>query len=88
MKRTIVVAALVAVVSVAAPAVQATSRHQARIAAPVIQDRYCLQGRTYGYPGDCGFSTYEQCRATASGTDAGCGINPAAAYDRQRPGYY
>ena len=45
-----------------------------------VQDRYCLQGRQSGYPGNCEFSTYEQCRATASGTDEGCGINPMRAY--------
>ena len=25
-----------------------------------IQDRYCLQGETYGYPGNCQFSSYQQ----------------------------
>jgi hypothetical protein len=49
-----------------------------------IQDRYCLQGRSWGYPGNCQFSTYRQCMATASGTFATCGINPAYAYARQR----
>ncbi|MGJ4929264.1 DUF3551 domain-containing protein [Bradyrhizobium sp. HKCCYLS2038] len=52
--------------------------------ASAAQDRYCLQGRSWGYPGNCQFSTYEQCRATASGTDADCGINPAYAFARQR----
>jgi hypothetical protein len=51
------------------------------------QDRFCLQGRIWGYPGNCQFATYGQCRAAASGTDADCGINPAYAYARQR-GYY
>ena len=40
------------------------------------QDRYCLQGRQWGHPGNCQFSSYAQCMATASGTDASCGINP------------
>jgi len=53
-----------------------------------IQDRYCLQGRTWGYPGNCQFSTYQQCMATASGTDAYCGINPMHAFARQRQGGY
>ena len=53
-----------------------------------IQDRYCLQGRSWGYPGNCQFSTYEQCMATASGTDAYCGINPMHAFARQRQGEY
>jgi hypothetical protein len=52
-----------------------------------IQDRYCLQGRSWGYPGNCQFSTYRQCMATASGTDAYCGINPMRAFARQQGGY-
>jgi Protein of unknown function (DUF3551) len=48
------------------------------------ESRYCLQSREWGYPGNCQFSTYEQCLATASGTDAGCGINPRYAFARQR----
>ncbi|MBV9458312.1 MAG: DUF3551 domain-containing protein [Bradyrhizobium sp.] len=51
------------------------------------QDRYCLQGRGWGYPGNCAFATYAQCMATASGTDAGCGVNPRYAYARQRGSY-
>ena len=27
---------------------------------------YCLQGRIWGYPGNCQFSNYAQCAATAS----------------------
>ena len=57
--------------------------------AEAIQDRYCLQGRVWGYPGNCQFSSYNQCMATASGTDAYCGINPMYAYARQqRPRVY
>ena len=36
-----------------------------------------------GYPGDCSYSTYVQCQASASGTIDGCGINPRYAYARQ-----
>lgn len=50
---------------------------------PVRQDIYCLQGRTWGYPGNCQFSTYDQCMATASGTYAYCGMNPIYAFERQ-----
>ncbi|WP_128948156.1 DUF3551 domain-containing protein [Bradyrhizobium nanningense] len=50
---------------------------------PARQDVYCLQGRTWGYPGNCQFSTYSQCMATASGTYAYCGINPIYAFERQ-----
>jgi hypothetical protein len=48
----------------------------------VAQARYCLQGRIWGYPGNCQFATYRQCMASASGTDAYCGINPRSAYAR------
>lgn len=56
-------------------------------AAESIQDSYCLQGRKSGYPGNCQFSSYEQCMATASGTADGCGINPLNAFVQQRRGY-
>jgi hypothetical protein len=49
---------------------------------------YCLQGRIWGYPGNCQFSSYAQCMATASGTDAYCGINPQYAFALQRRGDY
>ncbi|MBR0851555.1 DUF3551 domain-containing protein [Bradyrhizobium diazoefficiens] len=52
----------------------------------VAQDRYCLQGRIWGYPGNCQFATYQQCMATASGTNAYCGINPQYAFAAQRRG--
>jgi hypothetical protein len=55
--------------------------------AETIQDRFCLQGRQSGYPGNCEFSTYQQCQATASGTNEGCGINPMRAYSQRRGGY-
>jgi hypothetical protein len=55
-------------------------------AAEAIQDRYCLQGRKWGYPGNCQFSTYQQCMATASGTNAYCGINPMRAFADQHRG--
>jgi hypothetical protein len=45
---------------------------------------YCLQGKSWGYPGNCQFETFQQCQATASGTDSGCGINPQVAFARQR----
>lgn len=57
-------------------------------ATEAIQDNYCLQGRKSGYPGNCEFSTYQQCLATASGTDEGCGINPMKAFAQQRHGAY
>jgi Protein of unknown function (DUF3551) len=48
---------------------------------------WCLQGRTWGYPGSCQFSTYWQCEATAPGTFSYCGINPRFAYARQYRDY-
>ena len=53
-----------------------------------IQDQFCLQGRQWGYPGNCQFSSYAQCMATASGTDAYCGINPRYAFARQQRDAY
>jgi hypothetical protein len=47
---------------------------------------YCLQGRIWGYPGLCYFTSYEQCLASASGVDAYCGINPLFAFAQQRQG--
>ena len=55
--------------------------------AAAANDRYCLQGREWGYPGNCEFSTYSQCTASASGTDAYCGINPQYAYKGPRSGH-
>ncbi|MBR0819726.1 DUF3551 domain-containing protein [Bradyrhizobium liaoningense] len=52
--------------------------------APGVADSYCLQGRIWGYPGNCQFATYEQCMATASGIQAYCGVNPTHAFAQQR----
>jgi hypothetical protein len=41
-----------------------------------------------GYPGNCMFSSYAQCMATASGTNNGCGINPQYLFTHQRNGTY
>jgi Protein of unknown function (DUF3551) len=48
------------------------------------KDSYCLQGRRWGYPGNCQFSSYQQCMASASGTVDYCGINPMKANVPQR----
>ena len=47
---------------------------------------YCLQGKDYGLPGLCQFTSYQQCMATASGIVAYCGINPSFAYGWQPRG--
>lgn len=57
-------------------------------ASAAIQDSYCLQGRQSGYPGNCEFSSYRQCIATANGTGEGCGINPMRVYARPSHGGY
>jgi hypothetical protein len=38
--------------------------------------RYCLQGDDYAGAGDCEFTSYLQCQATASGRTAYCTANP------------
>ena len=57
-------------------------------AAQAANDRYCLQGRIWGYPGNCQFASYQQCLASASGTDAYCGINPQYYFAQRRYYYY
>lgn len=38
---------------------------------------YCIKGCDFGAGrGDCSFSSYQQCQATASGRDATCAENP------------
>jgi hypothetical protein len=38
---------------------------------------FCIKGGDFGGSlGDCSFSSYEQCKATASGRDAYCDANP------------
>lgn len=51
-----------------------------------VPNSYCLQGRVWGYPGNCQFSSYAQCMDTANGTDAYCGINPQYAFALRRRG--
>jgi hypothetical protein len=57
-------------------------------AIPQPQDLYCLQGRIWGYPGNCQFATYEQCSASASGTNAYCDVNPQYLFARGPRGYW
>ena len=45
---------------------------------------YCAQGRGVGVPGDCSYTSYGQCMASASGRDLYCNINPRVAF-RQAP---
>src|SRR5262249_43536282 len=80
MSRLLVAALMAAsVFALAAPASPASARQyrQGYVSPSGPYDQYCLQGRIWGYPGNCQFATYDQCVASASGTDAYCGINPA-----------
>jgi len=45
---------------------------------------YCLQGRGIGIPGDCSYTSYAQCMASASGRALTCNINPRVAFGQQR----
>jgi hypothetical protein len=47
---------------------------------------YCAQGRGVGIPGDCSYSSYQQCLASASGRNLSCNVNPRVAFARQRSG--
>jgi Protein of unknown function (DUF3551) len=76
--------ALVVIVTSGMPS-QARPRGPVLRAAP--QDQYCLQGRIWGYPGNCQFSNYQQCMVTASGTDAYCGPNPQYSFAGPQRGY-
>ncbi len=58
----------------------------ASISSAAANDRYCLQGGTWGYPGNCQFSTYHQCKMSASGTISHCGVNPRYAHHRHPQG--
>jgi Protein of unknown function (DUF3551) len=45
---------------------------------------WCVTGRDMGYPGDCTYTTYAQCMASASGRYAYCKLNPFVAYGQQQ----
>ena len=80
---------MMALAAIAIPSSSALARrHAAYAPAPSgIQDRFCLQGRRWGYPGNCLFSTYEQCMWSASGTPDYCGENPQYLFRQQGRGY-
>ncbi|KYH02907.1 DUF3551 domain-containing protein [Bradyrhizobium sp. DOA1] len=46
---------------------------------------WCAQGGEYDYPGECAYSTYEQCQASVSGRLLFCDRNPRFAYGPDRP---
>lgn len=80
---TLAAASIFALTASASPA-SARQYRQGYVSPSDQYDRYCLEGRIWGYPGNCQFATYEQCLASASGTDAYCGISPAYAFARDR----
>jgi hypothetical protein len=45
---------------------------------------YCVQGRGVGVPGDCSYSSYGQCMASASGRGLYCTVNPRVAFGQQQ----
>ncbi len=45
---------------------------------------YCVRGGGFGYPGDCSYTSYAQCEASASGRLAYCDVNPRFAFAQQR----
>ncbi len=47
---------------------------------------WCVQGRGVGIPGDCSYTSYGQCMASASGRALYCNINPRVAFGRERRG--
>jgi hypothetical protein len=52
--------------------------------AAAIDYPWCVQGKEIGYPGDCSYTTYAQCQASASGRYASCGANPLFAFQQQQ----
>jgi hypothetical protein len=54
--------------------------------AAAIDYPWCVQGRGIGIPGDCAYTSYAQCMASASGRGLYCNVNPRAAFGRERRG--
>ena len=54
--------------------------------APAAAHEYpwCVQGIGVGYPGECMYTSFAQCQASASGRLASCGMNPRFAYGQPR----
>lgn len=84
--RQVLVAGLFAVclVAIANPG-SAHTHMRAPAVAAASMDRYCIEGNFWGF--NCEFSTYEQCKATASGTSGMCSENPRYLYEEHRRGY-
>jgi hypothetical protein len=54
--------------------------------AAAIDYPWCVQGRGIGIPGDCSYTSYNQCMASASGRGLYCNVNPRTAFSRERRG--
>ena len=54
--------------------------------AAAIDYPWCVQGRGVGIPGDCSYTSYAQCMASASGRGLFCNVNPRVAFGRERRG--
>jgi hypothetical protein len=54
--------------------------------AAAIDYPWCVQGRGIGIPGDCSYTSYNQCMASASGRGLYCNVNPRTAFGRERRG--
>ena len=46
---------------------------------------WCAQGGEYDYPGECAYSTYEQCQASVSGRLLFCDRNPRILFNQAQP---
>lgn len=77
MRRLLLAAMAVAAAGIASVATSAPAAAQA--------DAWCVQGRDEGIPGDCSYSSYAQCMASASGRNAYCNVNPRVAFGRPLP---
>ncbi len=84
--RQILLAGLFVAGLAAIPTSPGLARPRVPVPAPP-PDLYCLQGRIWGYPGNCQFSSYQQCNASASGTDAYCDVNPQYLFTGRQRGY-
>ena len=83
--RQILVAGLLAVGLFAIATIFARPHMRAPAVAAASMDRYCIDGNFYGF--NCEFSTYEQCKATLSGTSGTCSENLRYLFAEQRRGY-
>jgi len=54
--------------------------------AAAVDYPYCVQGRGVGVPGDCSYTSYGQCLASASGRGLYCNVNPRVAFGQPRRG--